>query len=197
MSCTVAKKLRNQVARVEQQKIGGLEEMTVKEFAALAGVSHQAIYKKLKGRGVALDKLKDKETGQLTAEGETLLRSIFHIQEQGDEQRETGVEEAVEVERGTAPPAPETNTNELRNQVEKLTAEVEKLRNQVATLEEKEKTLTEERDFLRVSLERSQQLQAITAAKIPNPAPALPAGREPHGLRAWWRNLRTGRKQEE
>lgn len=169
--------------------------MTVKEFSALVGVSHQAIYKKLKGRGVALESLKDKETGQLTEEGETLLRRIYNIQEQGDEQRETTAEEAEGEEREAAPPADHEGENELRNQVARLQGEVERLRNQVATLEEKEKALTEERDFLRVSLERSQQLQALTASKIPNPAPALPASTQAHGLRAWWRRLRSGKQQ--
>ena len=171
--------------------------MTIKGFAALVGVSHQAIYKKLKGRGIALESLKDKETGQLTAEGESLLRSIYHIQGPGNEQRETVLEEAAGEERQAAPPVSESKSNELRNQVEMLTVEVEKLRNQVEALEEKNSALIGERDFLRASLERSQQLQAMTAAKIPNPAPALPDGRGAHGLRAWWRSLRTGRKQEE
>ena len=166
--------------------------MTVKDFAALAGVSHQAIYKKLKGRGIAMESLKSKETGQLTAEGETLLRTIYHIQGQ----REAELEEAAGEERQAAPPAYEPKLNELRNQVERLTMEVEKLRNQVNVLEEKNAALIGERDFLRASLERSQQLQAMTAAKIPNPAPALPDGGGTHGLRAWWRSLRTGRKQE-
>lgn len=169
--------------------------MTVKEFAELVGISHQAIYKKLKGRGVALESLKDKETGQLTEEGETLLRRIYNIQEQGDEQRETTAEEAAEVEREAAPPAPKQVEKELRNQVAELQKEVERLRNQVATLEEKQEALTDERDFLRISLERSQQLQALTASKIPNPAPGLPASTQAHGLRAWWRRLRSGKQQ--
>ena len=172
--------------------------MTVKEFSALVGVSHQAIYKKLKGRGVALESLKDKATGQLTADGEALLRSIYNIQEQVDEQSETTAEEAARVERKAAPPADPADQKEetwLRNQVAELTAEVERLRNQVATLEEKEKALTDERDFLRISLERSQQLQALTASKIPNPAPALPASTQAHWLRAWWRRLRSGKQQ--
>ena len=167
--------------------------MTVKEFSEIVGVSHQAIYKKLKGRGVALDAIKDKETGQLTQEGETLLREIYNIQEP-QEERQEHEEEPAEVERETAPPAQKEVAKELRNQVAELQKEVERLRNQVATLEDKEKALTEERDFLRISLERSQQLQALTASKIPNPAPALPAGRShPRGLRAWWQRRKQKR----
>lgn len=172
--------------------------MTVKEFAALVGVSHQAIYKKLKGRGVAVDSIKDKVTGQLTEEGEALLREIYGIKEQREEQRENQAEEAAEVERGAAPPADQKQEKGLRNQVAELTGEVERLRNQVAALEEKEKALTEERDFLRLSLERSQQLQALTASKIPNPAPALPAGGDhPRGLLAWWQRRQQRRASDQ
>lgn len=171
--------------------------MTVKEFSEIVGVSHQAIYKKLKGRGVALDAIKDKETGQLTQEGETLLREIYNIQEPREERQEHE-EEPAEVERETPPPAQKEVAKELRNQVAELQKEVERLRNQVATLEEKEKALTEERDFLRISLERSQQLQALTASKIPNPAPALPAGRShPRGFRAWWQRRKQKRASDQ
>ena len=165
--------------------------MTVKDFAALAGVSHQAIYKKLKGRGVSLDAIKDKETGQLTQEGETLLREIYSLSGQ-QESSEEAASETTEA----APPAEEQAGKKLRNQVAELEKEVERLRNQVATLEEKEKALTEERNFLRMSLERSQQLQALTASKIPNLAPGLPAGGDQaHGLRGWWQRLRSGRRR--
>lgn len=172
--------------------------MTVKEFSEIVGVSHQAIYKKLKGRGVALDAIKDKETGQLTQEGETLLREIYNIQEQRANSEEQQQEEAAEVEREAAPPADQPEEKELRNQVAELQKEVERLRNQVATLEEKEKTLTEERDFLRISLDRAQQLQALTLSKIPNPAPALPAGgSHPRGLRAWWQRRKQKRASDQ
>ena len=169
--------------------------MTIKDVAARAGLSHQAIYKKIKARGVSLESIKIKGTGELTAEGEALMRELFNLQDQ--EEREAPPPVAAEPE--TAPPG---EVERLRNQVEKLNAqvaelnnEVEKLRNQVATGEAREKALADERDFLRVSLERSQQLQAITAAKIPNPPPALPSGdQQPErGLRAWWRRIHSGK----
>ena len=157
--------------------------MTIKEIAAAAGVSHQAIYKRLKARGVRLETLKDKTTGALTAEGEALIREMLNLKDQ----EETAAPPPPAAEEKAAPAEVE---KELRNQVERLNLEVERLRNQVAALEEKEKALTDERDFLRLSLERSQQLQAITAQKIPNPPPALAAGveQEPRrGLFGWLR----------
>ena len=148
--------------------------MNVKEVATLTGLTHQAIYKRIKAAGYKLEELKDKATGQFTPEGEALLREMFNPDE---------LQPAVptEVDELT------TQVAELTTQVEKLTTEVEKLRNQVATLEAQAQALTEERDFLRVTLEHSQQLQAATLAKVPS-APALPAPRG--GLRGWWARLR-------
>lgn len=138
--------------------------MTVKEVASLTGLTHQAVYKRIKTAGFSLDELKDKSTGQFTPEGEDVLRELFNL-------------DSVQPEL----------TTELTTKVEELTTENERLRNQVTTLETKAQALTEERDFLRVTLEHSQQLQAATLAKVPS-APALPAPRG--GLRGWWARLR-------
>lgn len=138
--------------------------MNVKEVASLTGLTHQAIYKRIKSTGHKLEELKDKTTGQFTPEGETLLRELFNLD-------------------GAQPEL----TTELTTKVAELTTEVERLRNQVTTLEAQAKALTEERDFLRVTLEHAQQLQAATLAKLPSPPPALPA---PRGLRGWWARIR-------
>ena len=141
--------------------------MNVKEVATLTGLTHQAIYKRIKAAGYKLEELKDKASGQFTPEGEAVLREMFNLDE--------------------LQPKLTTEVDELTTQVAELTTEVEKLRNQVATLEAQAQALTEERDFLRVTLEHSQQLQAATLAKVPS-APALPAPRG--GLRGWWARLR-------
>ena len=137
--------------------------MNVKEVATLTGLTHQAIYKRIKAAGYKLEELKDKATGQFTPEGEALLREMFNLDELQPEL-----------------------TTELTTKVAELTTEVEKLRNQVATLEN-------ERDFLRVTLEREQQLHGITLTKIPTPPTALPEGRsEPTRgrLKALWDKVR-------
>ena len=166
--------------------------MTIKDIAAAAGLSHQAVYKRLKGRGVKLESIKDKATGELTEEGERLVREIFSLQDEPGE----AAPPPPAAEEKAAPVEVESEVERLRNQVAELSAEVEKLRNQVATLEDKEKALTDERDFLRLSLERSQQLQAITAQKIPNPPPALTAGgdqqQQRRGLLGWLRRRSKG-----
>lgn len=142
--------------------------MTVKEVALLTGLTHQAVYKRIKAAGYKLEMLKDKATGQFTPEGEAVLRSMFDLD--------------------NVQPELTTDVEKLANQVAELTTEVEKLHNQITVLENQAKALTEERDFLRVTLEHSQQLQAATLAKVPN-VPALPDGSR-RGLRGWWARIR-------
>lgn len=134
--------------------------MTIKDVAQLTGLSHQAIYKRIKARGLKLEELKDKATGQLSPEGEKAIKELFSIDETA---RATNVDE--------------------------LTTEIEKLRNQVAAMGKQIQALTEERDFLRVTVERSQQLQAVTLSKLPTPPPALPDSSK-RGLRDWLNKLR-------
>lgn len=170
--------------------------MTIKDVAARTGLSHQAIYKRLKARGLSVSDLKDKASGQLTEEGERILAEMFSIQ--AEEPTVDGAQEAKSEE-----PRPESGSEKLRNEVARLTTEVEKLRNRVETLEATNTALTEERDFLRLSLERSQQLQAITASKIPNPPPLLTTGAEENkshkglfgGMRAWWARRREPKRE--
>lgn len=146
--------------------------MTINEVAQLYGVSHQAVYKRIKSAGLKLAELKDKATGQLTPEGEEKVVGLFAAENAG-------------------PPPDSTKVAELRNEVEKLRPEVEKLRNQVENLEEKLKTVTEERDYLRTTLdatnknlENAQQLQAMTLSKLPS-APLLTDGSGGRLRRAW------------
>jgi len=142
--------------------------MTIKEVAQRTGLTHQAIYKRLKAHGVKLETLKDKATGQFTPEGERVIMELFTI-------------DAPETPEKTADA---TEVEKLRNQVAELTTEVEKLRNQVATLED-------ERNYLRGALEREQQLTGMTITKIPTPPPALPPSDDEKGrLRTWWDRIR-------
>jgi chromosome segregation ATPase len=135
--------------------------MNVKEVATLTGLTHQAIYKRIKAAGYKLDELKDKASGQFTPEGEAVLREMFNLDELQPEL-----------------------TTELTTKVAELTTEVEKLRNQVETLEN-------ERDFLRLTLEREQQLHGLTISKLPTPPPALPPSDAEKGrLRTWWDRIR-------
>ena len=137
--------------------------MTIREVAQKTGLSHQAIYKRLKSRGVKLEEIKDKATGQLTPDGEALIADLFAVS-------------AAAKETAASP-----EVDELTTRVAELSTEVEKLRTQVEALEK-------ERDFLREALTREQQLHGIALSKLPTALPPTEAERT--RLRVWWDKLR-------
>lgn len=146
--------------------------MTIKEAASIAGVTPQAIYKRLKASGTPVDQLKTKD-GTLTTDGLTLLASMFSAL------RDT---------------MPHDEAAELRSQVELLTDEAAALRDSLqqaqaraAELAVKVELLTAERDHLRQVLDHEQQLHAALLAKLP----ALPADTsETRKKTHWWERLR-------
>ena len=151
--------------------------MTIKEVAQQAGISHQAIYKKLKNRGIKTEDLKDAETGELSEKGLEILKDLIESKNDDD-----------------------LCGDKVESEVEKLRGEIEKLRNEVEHAEEKIHMLTEERDFLRTALNRAQtaldqaqKLQAITSQKIPA---ALPAP-EKRGIFGWFSRRREKKDQGE
>ena len=111
--------------------------MTIKELSTRAGISAQAVYKRLKANGLNLDELRDKETGHFTAEGLEKVESLFQL-------------DRAEVE----------SVDQLKTQVEKLKIEVERLKTQV-------ESVTNERDYLREALSREQALQMAALQKGP------------------------------
>lgn len=138
--------------------------MTIKDVAQRTNLTHQAIYKRLKSKGIKLNDIKDSKTGQFTDEGEQIVLDLFNLSETAEQASEA---------------SKTASDDELHNCVNELTTENEKLRNQV-------EMLTSERDFLRQSLEREQQLQAMTLTKL------LPSGdqNERGRFRAAWDALR-------
>jgi len=150
--------------------------MKIKEVAQLAGISHQAIYKKIKSRGIKTEDLKDPETGELSEKGIEIVKELIAAKSDDDQV-----------------------ATEVATEVARLRDEVEKLRNEVEHAEEKIRLLTEERDFLKTALDQAQtaldqaqKLQAITLQKIPA---ALPAP-EKHGIRGWFSRRREKKDQE-
>ena len=138
--------------------------MTVREVAQRTGLTNAAIYKRLKSKGVKLEAVKDKKTGHFTPDGERLIIELFNLEnapESPKKPQETPVDNLVE--------KLTTRVNELTTEVEKLTTRVE--------------LLTSERDNLRETLAREQQLHAMTLTKL------LPSG-EKGRFRAAWDALR-------
>lgn len=166
--------------------------MTIKDMAERIGVSDKAIYKRLKSEGISLASLKTKGTSSLSSEGERLLLELYSLQAPTAELgKMSNYEEAVEVENGENPV--ENSTEQVENELEQLKTEVERWRkqaesaaNQVEKLEALNNALTDERDFLRLSLERLQQIQAMTVSKIAEPKRITSISGE-HGLTMWFR----------
>ena len=86
--------------------------MTIKGIASKYGVSVQAVYKRIRSAEISLDGLKDKQTGELTPEGEAAVMALFEPLNRV-ENSETELKAEVE---------------NLRGQVETLKSEVEYLR---------------------------------------------------------------------
>lgn len=134
--------------------------MTVKDVAAMEGISVQSVYKRFKANGLKVESLKDKETGHFTPEGEAAVERIFK-------------------------PKFKDFKPDL-NEVERLTTEVEKLKESLNQVKEELTTTTiraevltarcqlleNERDDLRVKLDKMLILQLETVRSVP----ALPAG---------------------
>jgi hypothetical protein len=52
--------------------------LTIKQAANLYGITPQAIYQRLKKEGVNIDKMKSKETGDLTPDAELVFSNYLH-----------------------------------------------------------------------------------------------------------------------
>ena len=141
--------------------------MTIKGLADRLGVSSQSVYKRLKNHGVKLETLKDKATGEITAEGLQVVARVFNMDLTSEQ---TQPETATETETRVESPV-DSEVERLKKEVERLTTEVEKLNNLNSTMVEKVQTLESERDYLRNALQAQQQLQAMTLQRLP----ALPA----------------------
>lgn len=137
--------------------------MTIKDAAAKYGVSRQAIYQRLKRQGLQVDALRNPDTGELTADGEAVLSSMFTEAEPTQDNAQAQVDTLT------------TEVNSLREQAAALTAQVDTLTTQLATI-------TEERDFLRRALDQAQQLHAMTLQALPPP-------QEPGGVLSKIRNI--------
>lgn len=160
--------------------------MTIREAAERAGVTNQAIYKRLKARGIRPESIRVQGSGELTKEGEELMRELFPVMDESAAR--------------PAPPASDEPAAAPPDEVERLTTERDELRRRVdelttrlTTAEARAQALQDERDYLRGALDKSQQLQAMTAQKIPNPPPALTDGERPR--RGLWARL-TGRGRD-
>lgn len=135
--------------------------MTIKDVSTLAGVSVQAVYKRLKTQGISLDDVRDRETGQLTKDGETVVKSIFNLDAKPDS-------------------TVQSELNELKIEVERLTTALDLIR--------------EERDYLREQLKATQVLQMEALKKIPAALPDGNVAQKKRGIFSWFMNAKNEKK---
>lgn len=135
--------------------------MTVRDIADMEGISVQSVYKRFKANGLKVESLKDKETGHFTPEGEAAVEKIFKPKVK------------PEIERLT------TELNQLTTEVERLTESLNQVKEELTTTTIRAEVLTarcqlleNERDDLRVKLDKMLILQLETVRSVP----ALPAG---------------------
>ena len=119
--------------------------MTVRDIASLAGISVQAVYKKLSTSGLKLDELRSKETGHFTDAGLKEVERILNLNS--------------------------TKVENFSTEVERLTTEVERLKEVETRLTTLVETLKDERDHLREENRALLVLQQETLRKIPAALP--------------------------
>ena len=119
--------------------------MTVKEFANSYGISAQAVYQKVKDRGIELGQLKDKDGKNLSQEGLSVLASLFTNEVKKVDETDKEIKDRI---------------RNLEEENALLKAEVSQ---QKAVMEMKDQLI----DTLKSQLEYMQKLQAITLQRIP------------------------------
>lgn len=109
--------------------------MRVSDFAKELNISKQAVYQRIKARGLTLDTLvEDRKTGTLTAEGEVILRNVF------DKSMVKKQSSKIDTLNGTVNDKEKVIVS-LQSTIDKLTMEVSMLKDQVASLQKDKEDL--------------------------------------------------------
>lgn len=123
--------------------------MTVKSIADKYGVSVQTVYKRIKAAGMAVEALKDKDTGELTEAGKAAVMALFKPLNEG-------LNEGL---------------NWFKDENEKLKQERDALNLEVERFKAQVETMQAEIDYLRKALDQAQHLQAMALQRLALPAP--------------------------
>ena len=146
--------------------------MTIKQKADELGVSPQAVYQRLKKNGIAVYKLSDPKTKELTADGEIVISKLFS---QPNEDFK---------------PTKQAIVDELNQQLSKLREDNAGLIEKVAAQAEEIRQLKADKESLTKALDKAQDLHQQTLNRL------LPAaGQTVQNDRLTWRERLTGRKR--
>ena len=147
--------------------------MTISDFSRAAGLTPQAIYKRLREQGISLSEIREQDGKTLTGEGLSTLAALFKVKQIDNLTPETysGIEKkAAEIEK-------KLKALEDENTQLKLTLTEIK-----ATATAKDQLI----ESLQAQLLFMQQLQAATLQRIPAAKPTL-----------WQRITGRGKKENE
>lgn len=147
--------------------------MTISDFSRAAGLTPQAIYKRLREQGISLSEIREQDGKTLTGEGLSTLAALFKVKQIDNLTPETysGIEKkAAEIEK-------KLKALEDENTQLKLTLTEIK-----ATAAAKDQLI----ESLQAQLLFMQQLQAATLQRIPAAKPTL-----------WQRITGRGKKENE
>lgn len=142
--------------------------MTIMDLAKEIGRSHQAVYKRLKKAGIDREALQEKGTGQLTAEGERIIRELYAVHQ-----------EPMATEPPPATPSPtgfNPEVDQLQKQVDSLQQQLTEEKHRAELAELKAEAVADERDFLRRQLDNAIKANALASVKrLTAPDPEEPA----------------------
>ena len=121
--------------------------MTIKQAAEKYGISVQAVYSRLKKEGIALETLKDADTGALTADAEIVLDKLF----EKDRQKHSSFNSTIE---------------RLESEVKRLNKENAALIESLRAVEKQNEELKEERERLLTIAQQAQELHKAALERL-------------------------------
>ena len=139
--------------------------MTIAEAAKLYGVSQQAVYQKLKRKGIKRSDIQQAGTVELTSEGEDIIASLFKADT--NDVTKQALKRAQDVIDLTQRLQTACNELEAKNkEADELKERVTQLEKDLSLAHERLKEATEERDFLRMTVSQLNETQRLTLAAL-------------------------------
>lgn len=121
--------------------------MTIKQAAEGYNISVQAIYSRLKKEGIALETLKDADTGELTADAEVVLDKLF----KDKQQKHSSLNSTIE---------------RLQGDIKRLNVENVELVEKLKRLENENAELKQERERLLTIAQQAQELHKAALERL-------------------------------
>lgn len=139
--------------------------MTIADAAKVYGVTQQAVYQKLKRKGIKRADIQQPGSAELTEEGERIISSLFKQDQHAvTQQALKSTQEVIDLTQRL-----QTVSNDLEAktaEAEDLKQTVSKLNQDLAASLERLKEATEERDFLRLTVAQLNENNRLVLAAL-------------------------------